>query len=161
LEIDDRVNYVITDNEAANGTVTDHVLGTIDPGYKKTDRSKRWIRCLPHTLILVAQAFLLGENPEIFEATVHGVELRNDLEERRQIWGEREFIGKLTNIIRSIRRSPKQRVMFERIKVDESGDIEWLAAEDIEDERQLEVRDQHTDLFLSYSPTFVLLAPCQ
>jgi hypothetical protein len=71
---------------------------------------------------------LFGENLEIFEATVHGAELKNDPEELRQIWRERGFIGKLTNIIRSVWRSPKQRDMFESIKVDESGDIEWLVA---------------------------------
>jgi hypothetical protein len=114
-------------NEAANGTAIDHVLSAIDPGYKKTNWSKHWIR-FPHILNLVAQAFLLGENPEIFEATAHGAELKNDPEELRQIWRERGFIGKLTNIIRSVWRSPKQRDMFESIKVDESGDIEWLVA---------------------------------
>jgi hypothetical protein len=89
---------------------------------------------------LSRKLFCFGENPEIFEVTVQGAELKNDLEELQCIWRERGFIGKLTNIIRSIRRSPKQRAKFERIRVDKSGDIEWLAAEDIEDERQLKVR---------------------
>jgi hypothetical protein len=34
-EIDDRINYFITDNEAANGTAIDHVLSAIDPDYKR------------------------------------------------------------------------------------------------------------------------------
>jgi hypothetical protein len=81
-------------------------------------------------LQIEAIAFLLGKNPEIFEVTVQGAGLKNDLEELQCIWRERGFIGKLTNTIRSIRRSPKQWAKFERIKVDKSGDIEWLAAED-------------------------------
>jgi hypothetical protein len=130
-EIDGRINYFITDNEASNGTAIDHILRAIDPNYKRVDRQRRWIRCLAHTLNLTAQAFLLGENPETFEATVQGAELRNDIDELQRIWRDRGFIGKLTNIIRSIRRSPKQRTKFERIKVDASGDVEWLAAEEI------------------------------
>jgi hypothetical protein len=139
--IDDRIGYFISDNEAANGTTIDHILGAIETTYKRADRSKRWIRCLPHTLNLVAQAFILGDDPKLFEANVHGAELRNSLEDLQKIWQARGFIGKLINVIRYIRRSPKQRTEFERIKVDERGDIEWLAAEDIEDEQQLEVRD--------------------
>src|SRR5204863_6798904 len=100
----------------------------------------------PHTLTLVAQAFLLGDDPKLFEANVHGAELRNSLEELQKTWRARGFIGKLINIIHSIRRSPKQRTEFERIKVDERGDIEWLAAEDIEDEQQLEVKDQRVSI---------------
>ena len=139
--IDDRIGYFITDNEAANGTAIDHILGAIESTYKKADRPRRWVRCLPHTLNLVAQAFMLGHDPELFEANVQGAELTNNMTELQNLWRARGFIGKLVNIIRYIRRSPKQRVEFERIKVDECGDIEWLAAEDIEDEQQLEVRN--------------------
>ena len=139
-EIDNRIGFFITDNEASNGVAIDNVLSTVETTYRKADRSKRWIRCLPHTLNLVAQAFLLGDDPESFALSVGLAELRNDPEELQELWRSRGFIGKLTNIIRYIRRSPKQREEFERIKVDESGDIEWLAVEDIEDEQQLEVR---------------------
>ena len=139
--IDDRIGYFITDNEAANGTAIDHILGAIESTYKKADRPRRWVRCLPHTLNLVAQAFMLGHDPELFEANVQGTELTNDMTELQNLWRACGFIGKLVNIIHYIRRSPKQRVEFERIKVDECGDIEWLAAEDIEDEQQLEVRN--------------------
>jgi hypothetical protein len=72
---------------------------------QKVRQSKRWIRCLPYTLNLIAQAFLLGENPKVFEATVLGAELKNDMEELQEIWRESGFIGKL-NIVNSIRRSP-------------------------------------------------------
>ena len=91
---------------------------------------------------------MLGGDPESFEASVHRAELSNSLEELWKIWRNRSFIGKLINIISSIRRSPKQHVEFERIKVDECGDIEWLAAEDIENEQQLEVRGQHVSFML-------------
>ena len=79
------------------------------------------------------------------------------MEELQEIWRARGFIGKLINIIRYIRRSPNQRVEFERIKVDECGDIEWLAAEDIEDEQQLEVRGQGVSFILSANGFFSLL----
>ena len=84
---------------------------------------------------------MLGHDPELFEANVQGAELTNNMIELQNLWRARGFIGKLVNIIRYIRRSPKQCVEFERIKVDECGDIEWLTAEDIEDEQQLEVRN--------------------
>jgi hypothetical protein len=35
--IDDRISYFITDNKAANGIVIDHILGTIEPTYKKAN----------------------------------------------------------------------------------------------------------------------------
>jgi len=138
--IDDRIGYFITDNEASNGTAIDGVLSAIDPTYKKVDRSKRWIRCLPHTLNLVAQAFIHGQDPLVFERSVQEAELQNDPAELRKIWRTHGFIGKLWNIINYIRRSPKRRLEFERIKVDESGDIEYLSVQDVEDEQQLEVR---------------------
>ena len=84
-------------------------------------------------------------------ANVEGAELHNNMDELRMIWKDRAFIGKLTNIVGYIRRSPKQRAEFERIKVGESGDIEWLAVEDIEDEPQLEVKK------LSLSSIFLLI----
>ena len=141
-------SYFITDNEPANGTAISHILRTIDPTFRRTDRSKRWICCLPHTLNLVAQAFLLGEDPGQFEANVQGAELSNNPEELQELWRERGFIGKLINIIRFIRGSPYRRVQFEKIKVGERGDIAWLAAEDIEDEHQLEVRSQRVSFML-------------
>src|SRR6266480_7794632 len=76
--IDDRIGYFITDNEASNGTAIDGVLSAIDPTYKKVDRSKRRIRCLPHTLNLVAQAFIHGQDPLVFERSVQEAELQND-----------------------------------------------------------------------------------
>lgn len=155
--INDRIGYFITDNEAANGTAIDHILGTIEPTYKKADRPKRWVRCLPHTLNLAAQAFMLGRDPELFEANIQGAELTNNMTELQSLWRACGFIGKLINIIRSIRRSPKQRTEFERIKVNECGDIEWLAAEDIEDEQQLEVRSQRVSFILSANDSSSLL----
>ena len=148
-EIDGRIGHFVTDNEPSNGTTIDHILAAIDPTYKKADRSRRWIRCLAHTLNLVSQAFLLGENPEKFEARVVGAELVNDLDELEMLWRDRGVVGKLKNIVRYIRKSPKQRGEFERIKVTECGDIEWLAAEDVENERQLEVRGQYVSFILS------------
>ena len=109
-------------------------------------------------LNLAAQAFMHGRDPELFEANVQGAELTNNMAELWRLWRACGFIGKPINIIRSIRRSPKQRAEFERIKVNECGDIEWLAAEDIGDEQQLEVRSQRVP---SYYPLMVSLACCE
>lgn len=56
-------------------------------------------------------------------------------------YGEkRGFIGKISNIVRYIRRSPKQRAEFERIRVNDSTkDVYWIAVEEVEDDEQLEV----------------------
>jgi hypothetical protein len=97
-EIDGRIGYFVTYNEPSNGTTIDHILAAIDPTYKKADRSRRWIRCLAHTLNLVSQTFLLGENPEKFEARVLGAELVNDLGELEMLWRDRGVVGKLKNI---------------------------------------------------------------
>ena len=84
---------------------------------------------------------MFGSDPERFEANIERAELHNNTDKLRKIWKNRAFIKKLMNIIGYIRRSPKQRAEFERIKVSDSGDIEWLAVEDIKDERQLEVKN--------------------
>ena len=66
-------------------------------------------------------------------------ELTGDLDVLTDLWRKRGFIGKLSNI-RHIRRSPKQRVGFERIRVtDNTGDVHWIAVEEVEDDEQLEV----------------------
>jgi hypothetical protein len=67
---------------------------------------------------LVARAFSLGVNPEIFEATAHGAELKNVPEKLRRICRDcgPGSIGKLAN---TIRRSLRQQVNFERIKIEQ------------------------------------------
>ena len=57
-----------------------------------------------------------------------------------ELWRKRGFIGKISNIVRYIRRSPKQRAEFERIRVNDSTkDVYWIAVEEVEDDEQLEV----------------------
>ncbi|SRR6266480_352079 len=80
-EIDNRIGFFITDNEASNGVVINHILGTVNITYKKADQPKRWIRYLPYTLNLITQAFLLSDNPESFIVNVELVELRNSFKE--------------------------------------------------------------------------------
>jgi succinate dehydrogenase flavin-adding protein (antitoxin of CptAB toxin-antitoxin module) len=144
-----RLGYVVTDNEPANGTGIDHILEVLEPEIyqsiktkkaKRAELRKRWIRCLAHSLNLISQAFLFGKNPEEFIMKTDGVELTGHLEELERLWRTRSFIGKLSNIIRYIRRSPKQRAEFERIRVnDDTGDVYWIAVEEVEDDEQLEV----------------------
>jgi hypothetical protein len=127
-------------NEAADGTGIESILSIVEPS-QISNPSKQWIRCLSHTLNLVAQALIHGEDPVSFEIIILGAEWRNNLETLWQIWRDCGFIGKLSNITTFSWRSQKQRTDFEGIEVDESGDIEWLAVQDIEDEQQLEVRN--------------------
>lgn len=144
-----RVGYIITDNEAANGTAVDNIFETLEPEVyrriktkkaRKTELRKRWVRCLAHTLNLISQAFLLGQDPEQFFLRTDMAELTGDLDVLTDLWRKRGFIGKLSNIVRYIRRSPKQRAEFERIRVtDDTGDVHWIAVEEVEDDEQLEV----------------------
>ena len=51
-------------------------------------------------------------------------ELTGDLDVLTDLWKKHGFIGKLSNIVRYIRRRPKQRTEFERIRVtDDTGDV--------------------------------------
>jgi len=144
-----RVGYIVTDNEAANGTAIDHIFETLEPEVyrqvktkkaRKVELRKRWVRCLAHTLNLISQAFLLGQNPEQFFMNTDMTELTGDLDALTDLWRTRGFVGKLSNIVRYIRRSPKQRAEFERIRVeDDTGDVYWVAVEEVEDDEQLEV----------------------
>jgi hypothetical protein len=144
-----KVGYVITDNEPANGTAVDNIFETLEPEFyrrmktkkaRKTELRKRWVRCLAHTLNLISQAFLLGKDPEQFLLRSDTAELNGDLDTLTDLWRKRGFIGKLSNIVRYIRRSPKQRAEFERIRVsDDAGDVYWVAVEEVEDDEQHEV----------------------
>jgi hypothetical protein len=148
-DIASRLGYIVTDNEPANGTAIDHILEALEPEIyrsiktKKAKRSelrKRWIRCFAHSLNLISQAFLFGQDPEGFLIKTDGAELTGHLEEVDRLWRTRGFIGKLSNIIRYIRRSPTQRAEFERIQVnDDTGDVYWVAVEEVEEHEQLEV----------------------
>jgi hypothetical protein len=145
-----RLGYFVTDNEASNGTAVDHILQVLEPETyqhlktnkrKKAELRKRWIRCLAHTINLICQSFLLGKDPEKFLIDIDGAELTGDLDKLQMLWRKRGFIGKLSNIIRYIRRSPSQREQFERIRInDEADDVYWIAVEEVEDDEQLEVR---------------------
>jgi len=74
-------------------------------------------------------------------ADTDGAELSGDLNKLQTLWRKRAFVGKLSNIIRYIRRSPTQRGQFERIRInDEEDDVYWIAVEEVEDNEQLEVR---------------------
>jgi hypothetical protein len=107
---------------------------------KRAELRKRWIRCFAHSLNLISQAFLFGQSPEEFLIKTDGAELTGDLEGLDKLWRTRGFVGKLSNIVRYIRRSPKQRAEFERVRIDDdSGDVYWIAVEDVEDDEQLEV----------------------
>ena len=148
-EIASRVGYIVTDNEASNGVAVDHIFETLEPETyqsirpkkaKKVALRKRWVRCLAHTLNLISQAFLFGQDPENFLMNTDGAELRGDLDVLIELWRKRGFIGKISNIVRYIRRSPKQRAEFERIRVNDSTkDVYWIAVEEVEDDEQLEV----------------------
>jgi hypothetical protein len=148
-EIESRVGYIVTDNEASNGVAVDHIFETLEPETyqsirpkkaKKAALRKRWVRCLAHTLNLISQAFLFGQDPEKFLMNTDGAELRGDLDVLIELWRKRGFIGKISNIVRYIRRSPKQRAEFERIRVNDSTkDVYWIAVEEVEDDEQLEV----------------------
>ena len=148
-EIASRVGYIVTDNEASNGVAVDHIFETLEPETyqsirpkkaKKAALRKRWVRCLAHTLNLISQASLFGQDPENFLMNTDGAELRGDLDVLIELWRKRGFIGKISNIVRYIRRSPKQRAEFERIRVNDSTkDIYWIAVEEVEDDEQLEV----------------------
>ena len=92
LEIALRVGHIVTDNEASNGVAVDHIFETLEPETyqsikpkkaKKAALRKRWVRCLAHTLSnLISQAFLFGQDPEIFLMNTDGAELRGDLDVR-------------------------------------------------------------------------------
>jgi hypothetical protein len=101
-----QIGYIITDNEAANGTAVDNIFEPLEPEVywriktkkaRKTELRKRWVRCLAHTLNLISQAFLLGQDPEQFFLRTDMAEL-TDLDVLTDLWRKRGFIGKLSDI---------------------------------------------------------------
>ena len=85
--------------------LTIHIFETLEPETyqsikpkkaKKAALRKRWVRCLAHTLNLISQAFLFGQDPEIFLMNTDGAELRGDLDVLIELWRKRGFIGKIS-----------------------------------------------------------------
>lgn len=137
--ISTRLGYFMADNEPANHEAIRCTLRHVKPDLSTDQMNQRRVRCLAHVLHLTAKAFVLS-NPAKFETQSEVFERQGDLENLQYLWEQRGVIGKVVNFIRYIRTSPKERIAFSRIKVDDSGaNIECLTAQDIEEEDQVEV----------------------
>jgi hypothetical protein len=103
------LGYFVTDNASNNDTALDALAAEF--GFNSHDRR---LRCAGHILNLVARALLFGENPDAFEKNCE-VE-KTDLEDLHN-WRKFGPIGKLHNVIYSIRASPQRIERFQAILV--------------------------------------------
>jgi hypothetical protein len=84
----------------------------LDSGMPENERKHRRIRCLTHVINLVAKAFLLGGKAETVADELILAERYDDEEGISRVWRKQGALGKLQNLVRHIRSSPKRRQQF-------------------------------------------------
>ena len=104
-----KLGYFITDNATSNDTCITEIIDLIR---HDLDAKERRLRCIGHIINLIAKAFIFGNKSESFEADVAIAESTNDLEIAMKLWRKQKVIGKLHNLIRFIRASPKREALF-------------------------------------------------
>jgi hypothetical protein len=113
--VGERVGVFVADNAEVNDVAIKEILQQLRPDIK--DPRTRRGRCLGHILNLAAQAFIFGKDVAAFEESTLGVDestpiVSERMKKAQKAWRERGSIGKLHNIIVSIRISPQRRERF-------------------------------------------------
>jgi len=106
-----RVGFFMADNAESCDTTVRTILNrhypSLSPGEKERLEQLRRCRCVGHILNLAASAFLRGEDP--LEDTVDDTEVSVDVLRR---WRQQGPVGKLHNLVRWVRSSPKRKDRF-------------------------------------------------
>jgi len=119
--IQDQVGFFVLDNASSNDVAVDCILRMLDSGMPEDERKGRRIRCLAHVINLVAKAFLLGGKAETVADELVLAERHEDDEEISRIWKKQGALGKLQNLVRHIRSSPKRRQQFKECETNKES----------------------------------------
>ncbi|EWZ78023.1 hypothetical protein FOWG_17644 [Fusarium oxysporum f. sp. lycopersici MN25] len=105
----------ISDNVTTNNTCLSCFYRQLDPSIRPADIKAHRMRCYGHVLNLVARTFLFGKDAESFELESDINGLRGLQEQDLRHLRSKGPIGKLHNIVKFIRSSPRRREYFKRI----------------------------------------------
>jgi len=108
-----KTRYFMSDNANNNDACVDQVLKTISPELSPVQRKARRLRCLGHVVNLCARALLIGKESK---KTLRKLEFASG-GESESMWRHHGPVGKLHNIIKYIRWTPKRREQFAGIRI--------------------------------------------
>ncbi|KAF4895140.1 Zinc finger BED domain-containing protein RICESLEEPER 2 [Colletotrichum fructicola] len=110
-----RIGIVICDNATNSDTCLASFYPWINPRMTSRDCKAHRMRCHGHILNLVAKSLLFGSDFEIFEAESEFYRTVHRDEEDLKLWRKTGPVGKLRNIVRFIRASPKRSERFKKV----------------------------------------------
>jgi hypothetical protein len=113
-KIRDRVGFFVLDNASSNDVAVDRILHILYPEMSEEARKRRRLRCLAHVTNLVAKAFYLGPKADDIVTELLAAEHFEDVGRMANTWQKQGALGRLQNIIRYIRLTPKRREGFNR-----------------------------------------------
>ena len=115
-KIRDRVGFLVLDNASSNG-----ILRSLYPDMSEEARKRRRLRCLAHVTNLIAKAFYMGPKAaDIVDELLLG-QHHADFGRIASTWKKQGALGRLQNLIRYIRLTPKRREGFKNCQVDAEG----------------------------------------
>lgn len=120
-KIRDRIGFFVLDNAASNDVAVDRILRALHPDMSEGARKRRRLRCLAHVTNLVAKAFYLGPKAENIVDELVLAEHHADFGRMASTWQKQGALGRLQNLVRYIRLTPKRREVFKHCQVDTEG----------------------------------------
>ena len=122
FDILDSLGYTVTDNASSNSVALEVMANELD-----FNKDHKRLRCMGHTINLIAKAVLFGNNPASLQKEIE--EARKDLAQLK-LWRSRGPIGKLHNVVKFILGSPQRRKRFFNIQLQD--DIECFVEAAVE-----------------------------
>ena len=113
----DQIGYFMLDNASSNDAAVDFILKEICPWMTPKQRHHRRLRCLGHIINLCSQAFLMGRNCEKELKKLEKHYARGDYAKVDELWKRFGCLGRLHNLVRYIRLTPKRREEFASIVI--------------------------------------------
>jgi hypothetical protein len=111
----------ILDNASSNDVAVDCILRSLYPEMSKEARKRRRLRCLAHVTNLVAKAFYLGPKADDITDELLLAQLHADFGRMAHTWQKHGALGRLQNLVRHIRLTPKRREEFKRCQTNTEG----------------------------------------
>jgi hypothetical protein len=100
------------DNVTSNDTCVREILAKLQPDLSP---KKRRLRCFGHIVNLAAKAFLFGNNPKAFETETTVAALMQQEKKALEAWRKLGPVGKLHNVVTSIRKTPQRHESFVKL----------------------------------------------
>ena len=117
FEIEDKLGVYVADNASNCDTCCRELVKRF---HSNEEEGSRRSRCLGHIINLAAQAFIYGKENEAFVSAIEhlnelSVRDQDEIAQEQALWRARGAFGKLHNIVKFVRVSPRRRQDFEAV----------------------------------------------